>query len=181
MKTNYSNPIKKLTSISTIVISVILLTGFTYSESKTKSHNLFKIGRSRDANIIKYDVNLDDKGNLISEKPIKVYWVKNTDGGKIESLTYIQRTMAYGIKILENEKSQVKFQFISYNKRSFFLKKGSNNKYAVYTWLKDKWVIVKDIFIQIDGGTFMVPVISYVQMNWKDPKSSTIGTEIIKP
>lgn len=160
-------------------LSVLVFLGLT-SSSSTESYSLFHIGRSKDANIIKYDIQLSN-GKLNLENPIKVYWVKNTDGGKIEGLTYTQRTLAYGIKYLSKKADEVKFQFVSYSKRSFFLKKVNGDKYKVITYLDKKGVEVNRIHVQIDGGTFLVPQISFVMLFWKDPYKGTDGVEVIKP
>jgi hypothetical protein len=153
----------------------------SFTTSKNSSYNLFHIGRSRDANIIKYDINLDSKGNINTENPIKIYWVRYTDDNKIEGLSYIQNKLAYGVNLLSVQKNEVKFQFVSYEKKSFTIKKNSSGIYKVYTDLKSKQVEVEDIFVQIVGGTFMIPKIAYVKLHWKESKNNKEGDEYIKP
>lgn len=153
--------------------------GFT--SNSTKSYNLFYIGRSKDENIIKYDINLTSEGKINTEKPLKIYWVKYTDNNRIEKLSYIQNTLAYGVKYLSTKSDQVKFQFVSYDKRTFIIKKNNQGSFRVITALNDNNVEIKRIYIQIDGGTFMLPKISYVQMFWRDSSKNKEDIEIIKP
>jgi len=42
-------------------------------------------------------------------------------------------------------------------------------------------VEVEEIFIQIDGGTFMIPKISFVKLHWRDTVLDKEGDEYIKP
>lgn len=159
--------------------SVLFFLGLT-SSSSTESYSLFHIGRSKDANIIKYDIQLSN-GKLNLENPIKAYWVKHTEGGKVEGLTYTQRTLAYGIKYLSKKADEVKFQFVSYSKRNLYLKKMNDDTYKVILFIDDKWVELKRIHIQIDGGTFLVPIIRYVKIHWNNLYKDESGVEIIKP
>lgn len=158
-----------------------LLASFNYSLKQPKSYNLFQIGRSRDENIIKYDVNLRSDGKINIEKPLKIYWVKYTDNSKIEGLSYIQNKLAYGVDYLKISTEEVKFKFVSYDNRTFVIKKNNDGKYYVSTYLTDKNVQVKKIHVQIDGGTFMLPKISYVQLFWKDINKNIEDVEVIIP
>lgn len=159
---------------------VLIVLGFVPS-GEGKSYNMFHIGRSRDENIIKYDVNLTSEGKINADKPIKVYWVKKNEGGKVVSLSYIQNKLAYGITYLSKGESEVKFQFVSHDKRTFYVRKTKGSIYKTTTYINSKSVEVKKIFIQIDGGSFMVPKISYVKLYWRDPISGVEDIETIKP
>lgn len=163
-----------------MVLTTAISFGFTLSNG-ADSYSLFHIGRSRDANLIKYDINLNSNGTINTEKPINVYWIKYTNGSKVEGLSYIQEKWAYGIKYISITNEEVKFQFVSYSGRTFVLKKVNGDKYKVITYLDKKGVELKRIHIQIDGGTFMLPKISYVNMYWKDPFKENEGVETIKP
>ena len=49
---------------------------------------------------------------------------------------------------------------------TFVVKKTSSGRFKAYTELEDEPVEAEKIFVQIDGGTFMIPQISYVQFFW---------------
>ena len=139
---------------------------YSFLNAQGSSYNLFHIGRSKDLDIIKYDINLDEKGEIIKEKPLKIYWVRYTDSKKIERLSFIQNALAYGVDYLSISEKEIKFQFVSYDKMTFVVKKTSSGRFKAYTELKDEPVEAEKIFVQIDGGTFMIPQISYVQFFW---------------
>lgn len=73
---------------------------------------LFHIERTRDADQVYYDVNINKDGSLNRERPVNVYWVKYTQDGGQESLTWMQRRYAYGLKILERGGDKMVFQFV---------------------------------------------------------------------
>lgn len=163
------------------LIAVVVLSSFASKIASNKSYHLFKIERSKDANEIFYDVNLDSKSNLDLDNPISIYWIKKTENGKIEPLTWIQKNYAYGIEFLNKSKDQAEFQFVSYNKRQFQIKKDNNGNFKVYTLSNKRTVIVNRIFIQIDGGTFWFPKISRVELHAQDIQTNEKSIEIINP
>lgn len=164
-----------------ITITILCILVFTSFENSTENYTLFKIGRTKDANEIFYTVQLDNKGNLDSENPISVFWLKRTEGNKTEPLTWIQRKYAYGIKIIEETDTYAKFQFVSYNKRTFLLKKNQQGEFKVYTLSENKIVEVNKIYIHLDGGSFWFPVISQVDLIALNPLTNENVIEVIKP
>ncbi|NJK96379.1 MAG: DUF4833 domain-containing protein [Bacteroidales bacterium] len=111
----------------------------------------------------------------------KAFWVKNNN--RIEPLTWIQSKYAYGIKILNSDISgnSWKFQFVSYAKRTFQLRRTSYNRLKVFTILKNKEIEVTRIFVQIDGGSFWVPSIPFVKLTGVETQTGKEITEIIYP
>lgn len=171
------------TSITFLVllVTLILFSSFVKVKEINQAYHLFKIERSKDANEIFYDLNITNENKLNTENPVKIYWIKNTENGKAEPLTWIQKNYAYGIEYLKTEASFAEFQFVSYKKRQFQIKKDSNGNFKVFTTSNNKTVIVNRIFIQIDGGTFWFPKISRVELHAQDAKTKEKTIEIIIP
>lgn len=170
----------RLLKILLVYIAIIVLSSFADKITSYKHDHLFKIERSKDANEIFYDVNLDAKNNLLLNNPISIYWVNRTENRK-DPLTWIQKKYAYGIEYLSMNENQAKFQFVSYNKRQFEIKKNNNGNFSVYTQSNKRIVIVNRIFIQIDGGTFWFPKISRVELYAQDINTNNKIIEIINP
>ncbi len=164
-----------------LLIMYLVLNVFASGGTKNNRLSLFKIGRSKDANEIHYEVNLDENGNLDLSSPIHTYWIKYTRNGRIEPLTWIQNKYAYGLKFLSVSPEKIEFQFVSYSKRNFWLKKIDSGKYKVYTLSKGKEVEVERVFIQIDSGTFWLPKISQVKLYANEPETREPLLEIIHP
>jgi len=169
---------KRLTFIWVHFLIGLSLFGF---EPLTDSNFLFKIGRSRDANEIYYTLKLDDNGRLDPKNPISIYWIKRSDGNKTEPLTWIQNKYAYGLNFSSVTDSESEFQFVSYKKMTFHLKKNEDGLFKVFTFAGDKEIELNSIFIQIDGGSFWLPTISRVELHATIPECRTEIAEIIIP
>lgn len=155
-----------------------------YPKPEGINNLLFYVQRTINSNTIVYTLNQDKDGNLNEKEPIKAYWVKYAQGGKIDPLTYIQRNYAYGIqsKMVDAEKKTFSFEFVSYHKKQFYLlKSASDKKYHVYSFINNKLSILNNILVKIEGGTFWVPNVKYAEVKAFDPSALTEVTEIIKP
>lgn len=79
---------------------------------------LFHISRSVNRNWVCYDVNLKG-GALDMDNPIHVFWHNNTDRpGHENELSYIQRKMAYGYKIVSKGNNEATVRLTAYKKRN---------------------------------------------------------------
>lgn len=152
--------------------------------SDKENSYLFKISRNRDANEIWYEANLKSDGSLNQNSPIQVFWVKKADKGTIEPLTWIQNRYAYGIELLSKpnvHKGSIHFRFVSYANRTFELRPTKDNSYKVFTQSNNKEIEVNQIFVQIDGGSFWLPSIPYVQLKGIETVTGNQITELIYP
>jgi hypothetical protein len=61
-------------------------------------HPLFKIERSKNANIIQYDARSGPDGKLLKNDPIVGYWIRLNEQGQRMELTWVQKTFAFGFK-----------------------------------------------------------------------------------
>lgn len=145
---------------------------------------LFYIQRAKDYNTIIYQLNTDENGSLIEEAPINPFWIRYTEHQKIMPLTVIQQKFAYGIKVklVDKENEIYQFNFVSYKKKSFYLKKSKkDNQFHVYGKVNEKVAELDNIFINIQGGSFWFPKIEYVAINAKSIKNNEDLVEKITP
>lgn len=77
---------------------VLLLAGVGDSPAQT-NQLLFVVARSKNANILHYDAQLDQDGKLNAREPVKVYWILLADKGQVEELNLVERKKAYGFDI----------------------------------------------------------------------------------
>ena len=177
---------KKIKHIVKFLTVVLVFSSFTAGGVSEAEHEnyLFKINRSRDADEIRYTVNLNKSGIPDKMLPIKAYWVRKTKNLETEPLTWIQNKYAYGIRIVQPFSTQhenLKFQFVSFAEQTFELRKTVNGKFKVFTVIENKEIEVARIFVQIDGGSFWVPSVPYVKLTGYDINSSDLITHPITP
>ena len=69
-------------------------------------NQLFYVQRSPNANTVVYAAKLDAKGNFDPRAPVEAFWRKfNIDGGK-RGLNFMERMLAYGVRVTANRPGQ---------------------------------------------------------------------------
>jgi hypothetical protein len=63
-----------------------------------ETRHLFKIERSKNANIIQYDVQVTPDNKLYQKEPVIAYWIRLAEDGQKKELSFIQRRWVYGFK-----------------------------------------------------------------------------------
>lgn len=81
-----------------LVALVLTLVGAPLLAQNPVIHPLFKIERSKNANIIQYDARSGPDGKLLKKNPIVGYWIRLAEQGQRMELTWVQRTFAFGFK-----------------------------------------------------------------------------------
>jgi phosphatidylglycerophosphate synthase len=153
----------------------------TFPVPPGNTNQLFYLQRTSNKNTIVYDLNIKN-GALDINDPVHVYWIRYSDQGQRQELSYIQRTFAYGIKstALANNGGYV-LHFVSYKKYLLYLvKSAADNKYRVYTTVNSKTVVLNRIFIKINGGSFWSPKVEYVEIKGTDPANGREITDRLK-
>jgi Domain of unknown function (DUF4833) len=141
---------------------------------------LFFVQRSPNTNTIIYELNNVD-GHLDPENPIHVYWIRYADKGEKEELNYIQRKFAYGLITRQTGTDQYDVRFVSYKKFPLTLMKTGDGKYHIFATIAQKQMMLNRIFIQIEGGSFWLPNVIYVELKGTDPSTGREITERFKP
>lgn len=85
---------------SALIVALLALPTFA---DETQQRALFTIERSKNANVVQYDVRVDENGKLAKKKPVVAYWIRPGKDERIRKLSWIQRTFAYGFKAKLNK------------------------------------------------------------------------------
>ena len=139
-------------------------------------NQLFFLQRDPNINTLVYELNFKN-GNLVANEPIHVFWIRYTEKEQHEELNYVQRNFAYGIKAKQTTKDSYELHFVSYRKKLMYLKKLADNKFHVFTDINNKLMILHKIFVRVNGGTFWLPNIEYIELRGIDPLS---GLEVVE-
>lgn len=143
---------------------------------------LFYIQRNHNENTIIYALNKDQKGNLVGDEPIDIYWKRYQEDGRRAELDYIQRTFAYGMRA-KDKGDHYDLRCVAYDSTPLYLYKSSiaSGKPQVITVLNGRGFILQKIFVQIEGGTFWFPNVKYAELTGIDPGTGEIVHERIIP
>jgi hypothetical protein len=85
--------------------TLLLLILFTPSAltAEIQQHPLFKIERSKNANIVQYDARVAPDGKLDRQQPVVAYWLRLAEEGQVQELSWTQKTFAYGFSTEWND------------------------------------------------------------------------------
>lgn len=151
------------------------------TKSYAQEELLFKITRNQDANEVLYHVNYNSRGEVDSSAPIAGYWMRYEDGGQSRSLNVLERRYAYGLRFLKTDDEKEWFQFVSYNKRDFYLKQNKRGEYGVYTDFEDGPIKIHEIYLHLQGGTFWLPKITQVDLHGTDSNGKPVEKSVLNP
>jgi hypothetical protein len=142
-----------------------------YPTPPLSHYNLFYIQRSGNTNTIVYDANFVDKNKISATKPVDIYWIRYTNGGAKEGLTFIQRNLAYGLTLKYLGENKYEFHFVSYSKKKFLMYIDAGGKPCAKLEVNGKQMVIRRIFIAIEESSrwTLAPKVQYVEFFGTDP------------
>jgi hypothetical protein len=141
---------------------------------------LFYMQRTANTNTIIYELNASG-GKLDSENPLHVYWIRYAEQGQKEELSYIQRKFAYGVVTKKLPNDQYDVRFVSYKKFPLLLMKANDGKYHIFATVAQKQIMLSRLFVKIEGGSFWLPNVVYVELRGTDQNTGREIVERFKP
>ena len=130
------------------------------------AHQLFYLQRDPNSNTVIYQLNLDDTGRLDEQEPVQAFWIRYAEQGQRKGLNYIQRKFAYGISTKKTAPNTYELKFAAYDKLPLYLAKLKlDDAYHIYATVNNKQLVLNRIFVRIEGGTFWVPNVKYIELD----------------
>jgi hypothetical protein len=127
-------------------------------------NQLFYLQRDPNTNTVVYQLNVDRAGQLDEDEPVNVFWLRYDEHGERKELNFIQRKFAYGLTAEKLAPEKYELKFAAYNKVRFFLLRSPTNKaFHVYTTIGGRQLQLERVFLRIEGGTFWVPNVKYIE------------------
>ncbi|GHA79932.1 hypothetical protein GCM10007389_37750 [Pontibacter akesuensis] len=142
---------------------------------------LFYVQRDPNTNTVVYELNKASDGALDEKEPIHPFWIRYPEGGVQKELNYVQRKFAYGLHTKKLSKDNYEIKFVCYDKLALNLRKGADGTYHVYTTINKKETILDRIFVRVEGGTFWVPNVLYVELKGRDAATGKAVVGRFKP
>jgi hypothetical protein len=141
--------------LSFILIFFCLFSGYPqndYPEPAKTPTRLFYIQHSSNHNTFVYDANI--KGGIIdSSHPVKEYRIVYTQNGIKKPLSWIQKKLAFGMKLLESKPDLFKLRLASSKRTYFYLHYNESERARVYVTVNKHKMYLDRMFIQIKNGT----------------------------
>lgn len=176
-------PLRTGFSISTILIILISAALLIPVESQSKSartQHLFKIERSKNANIVQYDVRMKADGKLDPKKPVVAYWIRLAKDGRKEDLKWVEKSFAYGFKAKYDAKTNTAIMDMAakINRKIKVLE--IKGEYRAEITIDGQSAFLEKIFISSKGKGASTKV-KYMELFGKDVKTGEDRYEKLKP
>lgn len=130
---------------------------------------LFYVQRSPNANTVIYAAKLDAQGDFESRSPVEAFWRKfNIDGAK-QPLNFIERMMAYGVKVDAHKPGQpITFTIAALPERKLTLGMDAQHHPQATMLIGGRAVRVAYVYLQVVEGGLLPSV----------PSLDVLGTDI---
>jgi len=168
-----------------IMVMLILLLTSVVSAQKNEvlptpvgKNLLFFLQRTPDANTVIYEINFKKDGTIDPQKPVVGSWIRYEEEQKYKPLTRIEQRFAYGVKCKPIGNDEFEIRLAAYKKMPLYLRRSTvDNTYKMYIKNGSDNLLLKRVFVKVDGGTFWFPKVQYIDLI---TANSETGKEIIK-
>ncbi len=147
--------------------------------SENKVSHLFFIERSKNKNLVQYDVRHVEDGDLPGLRPVSVYWI--LENGRREELNPIEREYAYGIirqEKLDGNKLKV---ILAGLKGLEIIVERMNDSFKATVSINGRESILERIYIKSEEKRTGLPKILYIDLFGRTKETGLPTRERIAP
>jgi hypothetical protein len=142
---------------------------------------LFRIGRSTNANEVVYLARRDGDGALDADDPLEAEWHMLAEDGHREGLNFIEKLLAYGFSV-DPAESGDGFIVILKAKKDRPVKLALRNGCPVATvTIAGRPALLRRIFVQAEPGGGVIPSVAWAEIEGVDPATGAKVSERVVP
>ena len=162
-----------------LLVVLSLFPRLIFADSGGKVSHLFFIERSKNKNLVQYDIRLTESRNLPDIKPVNVYWV--LENGRREELNPIEREYAYGV-IHQEKLDQNKFKVIVAGLKGLeIIVERMNDSFKAMVSIKGRESILERIYIKSEEKRTGLPKVLYIDLFGRTKETGLPISERIIP
>jgi hypothetical protein len=151
----------------------------TFALSSSKNDHLFFIERSKNKNLVQYDVRLTENDDILDSDPVSVYWV--LENGRQGDLNIIQRRLAYGIDSYERlEKNKFRVVFVAFKDREVIVEK-TEGSFRAITAINGQPSFLERVYVESKERLVGLPRVLYVDLFGRSKETGLSINERIVP
>ncbi len=152
---------------------------FTFALSSSKTNHLFIVERSKNKNLVQYDVRLTENDDILDSNPVSVYWV--LENGRQRDLNLIQRRFAYGIDSCEKlDKNKFRVVLVALKDREVIIEKMDGSFRAIIV-INDKPSVLERVYVESRERAIGLPRVIYVDLFGRTKETGLPVNERIVP
>ncbi len=169
----------KLALIVLLLAALSLCPGTVFAVSGDKAGHLFFIERSKNKNLVQYDVQLTANKDLSDSRPVNVYWV--LENGRREELNPIERKYAYGIARQEKvDRDKFKVILAAFKGLEIIVEK-LNDSFKAVVSINGTESILQKIYVKSEETQAGLPRVLYVELFGRNKETGRPVKERISP
>jgi hypothetical protein len=165
-----------------IVLLLVILSLFPRSilaVSGDKVSHLFFIERSKNKNLVQYDIRLTESSNLGDIKPVNAYWV--LENGRREELNPIEKEYAYGI-VHQEKLDDSKFKVILAGFKGVeIIVQRMNGSFKAMVSINGRESILEKIYVKSEERRARPPKVLYIDLFGRTKETGLPIRERIAP
>jgi len=131
-------------------------------------NQLFSLQRSKDANTIIYEANVNAGQHLDPSKPVAVYWIRYAERGQRENLTQVQWQMAYGYRHKPSSESGAYDICLNAFPQRPLRIAYHNGKPVALLLINGKRACLQSVFVQVDSKAHLIPRVKFIELHGTD-------------
>jgi hypothetical protein len=152
----------RLISISLLLLILSFTPWSAFAASPGKTGHLFFIERSKNKNVVQYDIRFTENKHLPDRRPVIAYWILGD--GRREELNSIEREYAYGI-ICQEKLAQDRFKVILAAFKGWeIIVERINNSFKPVISINGIESILQKIYIKSEETRAAFPRVLYVEL-----------------
>ena len=150
-----------------------------FAVSRDKASHLFFIERSKNKNLVQYDIRLTEDSDPPHSRPVNVYWI--LENGRHEELSPIEKRYAYGIALQEKlEKDRFKVILAAFKGLEIIVEK-LNDSFKAVVSIHGRQSILQKIYIKSEETQAGLPRVLYVELFGRSKETGLPIRERISP
>ena len=165
-----------------IVLLLVILSLFPqsiFAVSGDKVSHLFFIERSKNKNLVQYDISHAENSDLPDLRPVNVYWV--LENGRHENLNPIEREYAYGI-VHQEKLDENKFKVILAGLKGLeIIVERMNDSFKAMISINGRESILEKIYIKSEEKRTGLPKVLYIDLFGRTKETGLPIKERIAP
>jgi hypothetical protein len=142
---------------------------------------LFRIGRSTNANEVVYAARTASDGDLDADDPIEAEWHMLAEDGHREGLNFIEKLMAYGFSV-DPEASGDGFTVVLKARKDrpvrLTMRRGCP---AAFVTIAGRPALLRRIFVQAESGGGLIPSVAWADIEGTDAATGSPVKERVLP
>jgi hypothetical protein len=141
------------------------------------SRELFTLGRTKNANVVKYAVRMGRDGRLDASEPVEAYWLMLAEDGRREELTWTERQLAYGFSVSAQSRAGFSLRLAACSERVLHVS-ATPSGFRAELLIARQPAFLRRVFVRTDEGLLM-PHVRYVEISGLTAAGQSVSERIL--